>query len=461
MYLCIHIIITTDNLYHINHTHITTMKKIILFSLLILSSLIAKAQNADQMASEAISKNDWYTLKDLCSSKQAEMNPALYAFSNAMVLVTFNRNEEAEDAFKVLLGQYANDIGLENVINMAFLACRNYELMQEYAKAADICREMIELVESIDEVPNDLVDGFRTNMQRYLELAKYPAASVAMHSEGWTVPFRINTFETSSKQYVKMTVHTTINGNDADAIFDTGAGVNMITPEYAEKLGLKYINTDMTVNGGGQVTSRMAIAESLTLGDMQMNNVLFTVLEMKSGNEEADKNMNDVNIIIGLPCIRLAREITMDFQKNTITIPATPHEYSDPNITFSPANHLLFARCMHNGEPIDMNLDTGATGEWGHLDSAYYAAHKAEIDAITEFEEDRSAGLGGVTVETKPVLRDFALTVGGKECIFPRILVSKQENPQGAIAISALGMKYFSQQNRVTISIPYSKIIVE
>lgn len=435
------------------------MKRTIILSVMLLVGLIARAQDLTQQAAQAFASRDYYTLRELCLNHAEQINPVALAMVQPVVAFTFNRYEEAETAFNALFQEHTNDIGLENVMQMAYLTSRNYEVQQKYEFAANTCRQIVEIVESIDEVPNEAADAFRENQERYTELAKYPVTTLDAKADGWTIPFTLVQKE-QPKPTARISIAATINGHEADVMFDTGMGINAISPEYAAKLGLTPIGAQSLIKGGGMLNTGMAIAETMMLGDMQLHNILFAVVELKSGDEEMDKNI-DVNIIIGGPIMRLMKELTMDFEQKRITVPAVPNAYDEPNITFSPSDLLLQARCRHQGEPIDMNIDTGATGEWAHLDASYYAAHQAELDAIADEEEDRLAGIGGFTIERKKVLRDFALNVGGKDCIIPKILASKQANDQAAIARSALGMLFFSNQRKVTISIPYSKIVVE
>lgn len=436
------------------------MKRIITLSVLALITLFAKAQDYTQLAGKAFTQNDVYTLRSLCADHAAEIDPVLLAMSKPIVSLTFNRNEEAAKEFNELLTQHAEEIGLNNLLQMVYLACRNFEVMQEYGNAADLCQQIISIVESLEQVPNEMADGFRSNRTRYLELAKHPAMTIDEHPDGLSIPFSIETFGPQNRS-AQFAIQGTLNGQAAKVVFDTGAGVNIITPAYAERYGLKLIDTSTTIQGSGSIHARMAIAESLNMGDMQLHNVLFAVTDKNTGNDEADKVAEATQIIVGSAVLRLMQEMTIDLQSNIMTVPAVAHEYDEPNITFSPNNFLLLARCMHNGEPIDMNIDTGNTREWAHLDAGYYAAHKTELDAITEVEENRLAGLGGVTTETMTVLRDFTLSVGGKDCVLPKVLASKQANDQSAIAKSALGVKFFCQQNKVTLSVPYSKIMLE
>lgn len=435
------------------------MKKHFLLTVMLLVTLIAKAQDLTQQAAQAFSSRDYYALRELCLNHAENINPVFLAMAQPVVALAFNKHEEAETAFKVLFEKHTNDIGLENVMQMAYLTCRNYEVMQKYDFAASTCRQIVDIVESIDEVPNEAADGFRENLLRYTELAKYPASTLDARADGWSIPFTLMKKD-MPRPSAQINIASTINGHEASVMLDTGAAANFISPEYAEKLGLTPIGAQSLIKAGSSFRTGMAIAETMMLGDMQLHNVLFSVVELKSGDEEKDKNI-DVNIVVGAPIMRLMKEFTMDFGQSVITVPAVPNEYDEPNITFSPSDFMLLARCIHLGEPIDMNIDTGDTGEWAHLDASYYAAHQAELDDITEEEEDHSAGIGGFTIENKKVLHDFALNVGGKECIIPKLLVSKQVNDQAAIAKSALGLMFFCNQRKVTISLPFSKMVLE
>lgn len=435
--------------------------KSIIIALALLFSVAGKAQDYNSMAIEAVRNNDFFSLRDVCQQHADEMNPLVLKFVRPIADMASHRHEEAEAQFNDFFANYASEFDLSTLMAEAYFASRNYDVMQKYAEAADLCQQIVDIVESIEDVPDNTADGFRMSTKRFSELAKYPAMTVDAKPEGWTIPMVADTLATTQKSVVQIGVDGTMNGKPMHALFDTGAGSNVIRLSYARQLGLKMIDANVTLVGGGAVEAGMAIADEMTIGDMKLHNVLFVVSEMSTGNEEADKASSITNVIIGRPCMQMMQEFTMDFEKMLITVPGTPVVYDNPNMTFSPDNYQHYVRCEHDGEPIVMNIDTGNLGEWGKLDASYYNAHRTEIDAVTEFEEDRSAGVGGYAVTNCSVLRDFTMNIGGKAVTFPKILVSRQTAEGSVLGTSTLDLEFFNHQKKVTISYKCSRMVVE
>lgn len=447
----------------IKKTNTIVMKKTIILILALLAPMLGRAQALDynRIVSEALANNDYFTLRETCEEHAEDMHPLLLKLAKAIADLASHKHEEAEEGFEDLFTNHANDIELQTLMTAVYYASRNYEVMQKYKSAAKICQDVVDIVESLDDVPNSAAQLFREGNKRYSDLSMQPTMTLDPKADGWTIPFSLDTLATTRKRLEQMGVDGTIDGKPIHALFDTGAGQNIIRTSYAQQLGLKMIGANSTIQGGGSVEGTMAIADEMTIGDMKFHNVLFFVSDLSSGKEEADQESSVTNVIIGRPCMHLMQEFTMDFEKNLITVPATPSKYDNPNIVFQPDNFLHYVRCFHKGEPIDMNIDTGDIGEWGRLGTSYYKAHKSEVDAITEFDTDRRAAVGGFIETSNPVLHDFTLTVGGKDIIIPKIMVSKQMDGDTVHSMNMLGFDFFNNQKRITLSYKYSKMIVE
>lgn len=438
------------------------MRKFI-FSILFLSfaSFLHAQSIIDMQAMEALRDGDYYKMRELVLNHAEDMDSTLYRMCKPISAYVFNQNKEAEEAFCDLLYNHGADYTFEHVSLMAYQSARNYFILQDYANAAAISNNMIEIIENSEEIPNSEANAFRQGAQLNSELAKYPICTIEEREDGWSIPFRIDTLYHKDKKSAHILIDGTINGNNTNIVFDSGMGMNIITPEYAQRFGLKLINAQMEMNGAGKVSASCAIADKLIIGDMLLHNVLFLVTDLKTGDAEADEAVKNVNVIIGAYVMRLMRELTLDFEHNRITVPATPHDYGEPNFHISPSNLLLYLRATHDGEPIMFNIDTGNGGEWAHLDATYYDAHKSAIDAITETEETREAGMGGIIMEKKAVLRDFTLNISGRDITLLKVLVSKQHHEGTAIADNALGIEFFTHQKRVTISMKDSRMEIE
>ena len=107
--------------------------------------------------------------------------------------------------------------------------------------------------------------------------------------------------------------NSTINGNNADITFDTGAGVNMISDSLARKFNLIPIDGYVTVAGVGQRKGQFAIAKEVKVGNITVNDVPFVIMDFKTGNAKADQFAGNFSIIMGSELMLQLKDLTVDF----------------------------------------------------------------------------------------------------------------------------------------------------
>lgn len=120
------------------------MKKI-LFLLTILVSVPAFSQSADERIGAFLNQADWFGLEKnypiLKDSMQADF---LKLMSEALIGYYFNRPDEALQSIHKLLVNHQAEIGGQNALNMAILACQIDGLKGNYATAAQNSRSIME-----------------------------------------------------------------------------------------------------------------------------------------------------------------------------------------------------------------------------------------------------------------------------------------------------------------------------
>ncbi len=72
-----------------------------------------------------------------------------------------------------------------------------------------------------------------------------------------------------------------VNGRGPfDFIFDTGAGTSLLTPELAKELNVKTIGSKEGQSAGGKVAVSLAKADSLGVGELQMEDVDLGIVDL-------------------------------------------------------------------------------------------------------------------------------------------------------------------------------------
>lgn len=103
-------------------------------------------------------------------------------------------------------------------------------------------------------------------------------------------------------------------------MFDTGAGINIISSSDAARCGLRPLDTTISMAGFGIQQGQMAIADTLRMGDMTWINVPFFIVDMSTGNDRADSIGSLLPPVIGLPVMQTMQEIQFDFARRELLI---------------------------------------------------------------------------------------------------------------------------------------------
>lgn len=195
-------------------------------------------------------------------------------------------------------------------------------------------------------------------------------------------------------------INGSLNGKGTRLLFDTGAGVNIITPELAKKYGLRFLNKHVTIRGIGIKQGSYAIVDTLCIGKMEWTNVLFIVIDNQTGHTEADRVIKKIQLppVIGLPIMLRMQEIQLDFAHREIIIPATPtlNPHTENNLLRTDTEGLLLKATNETEQPIYFHFDTGSY--FTFMQPAWYTRHQKEVNAIEGSDSLRMGGIGGVSI---------------------------------------------------------------
>ncbi|RAJ80371.1 aspartyl protease [Chitinophaga dinghuensis] len=183
----------------------------------------------------------------------------------------------------------------------------------------------------------------------------------------------------------------TVGMDTADFIFDTGANISTVSASTAKQLHFRIIPSEIAVNAitGKTVTAQLAVCDKMMLGDLQLENVVFLVLE--------DEGLSFPSInyyihgILGYAVIAALREIQIT-RDNYFIVPETETEISGPsNMAIDGLTPLICIDGMH------FTFDTGAGNSI--LYAPFYQRNRSIIDGNYSPQMIAFGGAGG-KVET-------------------------------------------------------------
>ena len=398
------------------------MIKLLSAATLLFLSLTAFAQSVDEKLGSAMNSSDFFGLYDTYNNTdKATINPFLEVFSRCMIGNRFNRPDISIPAFDELLKTQSENLDLNLLLQCSAMYSMDLSRVGKNDMAHDLLSSVLsaayQMVDSVSLKP------YADMAARYQALTPYSPYQITINGSEGIIPFdTIPVGKPDSGQYL-MQINGQINGNNAKITFDTGAGANVITDSLAAVYGLELLDAKASVTGIDSSVGHYAIAKELKLGNIKITDVPFYVIDISSHNEEADKYLGILEVIIGSELMLQLKDVTLDFTSKEIVIPKIATEPANvrPNMCFSAGMNLL-ANAEINGEPILIILDSG-DASYGSLTKSFFEQNKEMLTSECKSDTIRHGGVGGVWEVPCYRLPDAILSLAGNKVKIPSIPV--------------------------------------
>ena len=409
----------------------------------------SQAQNTyDIRVSEALNNSEWFELRDAYVEGKDSLSSMLKTFAESMLAHNFNNNDAACHAIECLVNEYQDEIGAGNVMSMLYMKATALKRMRKYAEAASLLNDVCKAFEPYTD--STFLSAIREFGRQYEILAKYKEVNeVIVSGDEGVAPFRLDSVGRVGKCGVSIMLPSQVNGIAQDIVFDTGAGVNVVSVSTAQRLGLDIYNAGTQMTGFGTQQGSFAVAKELVLGNIIMKNVPFYVMDISSGVDSIDVYMRHLQMILGVEFINAVKEFHIDFSRSAIVIPneTTPLVANElPNMCYGTSG-LFCVEAEIKGVSRPIHLDTGAS--WGGLTGQYYAQYGDSIASNCASATARMAGAGGISIEKGYNLCDVTISICGVSYTFPTLFVSTDSNSGVELGYGNLGMDYFRQFSKV------------
>jgi hypothetical protein len=186
--------------------------------------------------------------------------------------------------------------------------------------------------------------------------------------------------------------NATINGRAQEAVLDTGAGYSTASQSAAERLGLRFLEAQVTVGSATSeaVPARLAIADTLVMAGGRFRNVVFIVLPDAALSFAGGAYRIDA--IVGLPVLlRFGRiEFVRDQAGEVLRHRSSRRlRQGDMNLLLDGLQPIALVRAEGANAPLRMFIDTGA----GRSKLSPRAA--SEFPQLVESAVRRTTTIGG------------------------------------------------------------------
>ena len=437
----------------------------VLTILLSLIPLTLSAQNADQRINELLGSEDWFALnREYSKVKDSVQSDVLKSMTETMLAAYFNRPGELGGKLKTLIDNHSEEIGLQNVCNMLMLGAIAEGSNGHYALAADMVKSVIDRIIAVGgSIEGTGIDG---TYEYFNAVRDLPAPSISMRRKSVKMPFSIKDIpaseSTSEEMKQKMAgksnvmwLPVSINGKKYEFILDTGASYSALSKSFAEEIGAEYVHDTIDLHGanhsGGTRTQR-ALIKNMTIGEMEVNNILAYVL-----NDNQLDTLIRTDAILGMDFLKLARNISIDFKRSTVTFGHTDRKSNGyiPNLYIEPNNTLCLSANINN-EPQNLKLDTGCT--LTDLSYIWYCAHKNSTSNLEE--SNVLLGTYGSTVKKELLsMPEVSFEVDGKEAIVHNVLIHTA--PDGNQHSGTVGLELLRKFSNVNINLRDMTLMME
>lgn len=417
------------------------MRKTLLSAAITFFGLVCTAQSTDERIAHAMNTSDWFALDSIYNEAPKDsINPFLEVLSRGLLGNRLNRPYVSIPAFEDLLNNHSASLDRSNLINSAVMLSMDYSKVGENGKAASVLTSVVDATKQY--LDSAAVEGMQLYIDRYKALSAYKPYSISIAGIQGAIPFSITPVGNPEKKSVLMMLdNSSVNGIKAEIAFDTGAGVNIISDSLARKLNLIPLEAYNNVMGIGRQTTQYAIAKEIRLGNITVSDVPFVIVDFAIDNEEANRYMDCLGLVVGSELMLHLKDLTIDFSTREITVPAIAPEKSDvrPNMNFSPQMNLITKGIIHDN-PMWICIDTG-DASFGSLNGEFFEKNKEYVLANSTPETVRMAGIGGVHISDAYNLSDVSITLGGSTVSVPEITVKPGANPLAADYECNLGVK--------------------
>jgi tetratricopeptide (TPR) repeat protein len=387
------------------------------------SFCLAAKQGAPDLAA-LYKDHHWFALRD---AVQAGNSPLFY---RAAVEAVFNQSEATEkDLREVIAAAPHGHDAYEAHTLLAGLYLRTGQYREALAHTEALLAEMPDAADVKNIQPL-----FRV-------LSETPDQSV-IRKQISTVPVQILDGN--------LLMRVSINGSPATYALDTDADLSLLSESEAKRLGFPVRDVGTSIDGmsGNGIKPRVAVANTLTVGNVRLAHVAFYVLpdSQPPFNDMAEGTRG----ILGIPVILALQTVRWRAQAQTLecAFPLQRTDIRQANLAFdggSPVVQVNFQR-----QALEFSFDTGA--QKTDLYPAFAKKFADLVNATGKKESHTLTGVDGSASFDSVELPSITLQVGGHDAVLkPAHVLMVEHNAGSQWYFGNLGVDLLNQASSVTM----------
>jgi clan AA aspartic protease (TIGR02281 family) len=379
-------------------------------------------------------------IKDLKLPEQKWQKPFLEALSDCI----FGNFEKSEKNIDYIIENYSSFIPDSLMKDLYQKKYYDNAFLFEYKKACETAGILI-----------SKYDKYLTKDER----ESVPEDVIMFKSLVDAPPQKIKKGETDLRLKIKKdmaglwNVPVKVNDTDFEFVFDTGADFPVLVESVAKKLGLKISDEEFNVGTATEkkVKSRVAVVNSLKIGNITLENVVFYIMK------DEDFTMGPYKIlgIIGAPIIRAFEEVRFT-KDNELIVPVLPGNDKIRNIAYDQYTPII--QVLYMNDSLNFVFDSG--NDAFTLYRPFLSKYESEITNKYAMKKVSIGGAGGI-IETDGYILDRITVVSGNSSaeIKDIMLLAKSLSESQKFFHGNLGQAYIKQFN--TLILNYKNMYIE
>lgn len=412
------------------------MKKLIIFTLLLLETGVAFSQIKTENQLKSLSEQHQFVKMDSLNNK---IKTREYHFYKALFANVCN---------KPSISNLYLDSLKQNQITKEFryykLKNDNYIKLFDYANAFKTSG-ILTTTFSKKYTKGELDD--EQNTRRIWEVLKLQKPQIIESFSNITVA-------TKKDKAGLITTNVLTNNIETDFVFDTGAGISCITESLAKKLGFIILpdnNIEVMSFTGVKNKVLMGIAPVLNIGNITIHNAVFLVYPDTAFTFANGKYI--INGIIGFPIIKELGTVTIEENSLSFSKNKTINN-NDKNLFIDELRAIVMLN--FKGKTLPFNFDSGA--KTSSFNKSFYELFKSYLDKNGSLVSEKTASAGGQEVTSEVLeIKDQQIQLGKNQINLPKLQVDKSDyGVYGKVNYGNIGQDIIGQFKKVTISFDYN-----
>ncbi|MGO3707806.1 aspartyl protease family protein [Mesonia hippocampi] len=380
-----------------------------------------------------IQQRNFFKAKDVYNSNKESLSFSHQYFTEVCIDNAFNKLNESNGKIQMLIENYQKELSDSLKLHIYKLKADNSLKLYEYKKAKNaiefILKEYTKLLD--EETAND----YKNSLKIWTALENQPKQKVVARGEN---KLKLIKDKADLKNLRVSNAKDTLN-----FIFDTGANLSTTSKSVAERFKMTIIPTDIEVGSitGIKVSAQLAICDKLTLGNIDVYNIVFLVLE--------DKGLYFPQIdyqiygILGFPLIEALKEVQITKDGYFIVPKKETRLEASSNMAMDGLTPLIQIEDKH------FTFDTGATNTI--LYSNFYTANRKEIDSNYTETTVKFGGAGG-NKDFEGYKIDYSFNLLGKRVNLNDISLLKSDVSINKKVYGNIGQDVIKQFDKMTLN---------